>query len=207
VARKDWAPTTWAGAIVKGLSQAEEMQTRSLQNQILKEELKALKIKNQNSRRKTSRRVSTPSNTVKPRRKISWPIKQGKFLSGFGPSNKVFNDGIDISTNIGTPIYAAANGHVIFSSFFSKNYENTVIVKGDKGFFFVYSNLKSISVNKGDKISKGGKIAESNDFFHFEVRMKDKNGRSLALDPIPLLNKDSTRKPRYRVSNNMSHIF
>lgn len=95
------------------------------------------------------------------------------------PYNGGTNKGIDIAGKMGDPIYAGADGKVIFADSF-KGYGNTLIVKHNNRFVTVYSHNKTLLVKEGQQIKRGQKIAEMGDSeadrvkLHFEVRRDGK---------------------------------
>jgi len=148
--------------------------------------------------------------------RLSWPLKQGKFMSGFGPrgKRKKFHDGIDIAAKRGTPVYAAHSGTIAYSGSGLRGYGKLLILLGEDSFYTVYAHNSRLNVRKGDKVYRGQQIAKvgatgkaSGPHLHFEVRMKDKKGRVLSLDPIPLLNRFSVRKPRFRINESLTPIL
>ena len=96
-----------------------------------------------------------------------------------GPYNGGTNKGIDIAGKMGDPIFAGADGKVIFADSF-KGYGNTLIVKHNNRFVTVYSHNKTLLVKEGQQIKRGQKIAEMGDSeaervkLHFEVRRDGK---------------------------------
>ena len=96
--------------------------------------------------------------------------------STFGVRRGRRHDGIDISAKRGTPVQAAANGKVIFSSRL-RGYGNLILVKHKDDFFTAYAhnarNLKKKgqTVKKGDVIARVGSTGRaSGPHLHFEVR-------------------------------------
>ena len=95
------------------------------------------------------------------------------------PYNGGTNKGIDIAGKMGDPVFAGADGKVIFADSF-KGYGNTLIVKHNNRFVTVYSHNKTLLVKEGQQIKRGQKIAEMGDSeadrvkLHFEVRRDGK---------------------------------
>ena len=109
--------------------------------------------------------------------KLRWPVR-GQVITGFAKTeNGKRNDGIDISIPAGSPIKAAENGVVIYSGDGLKDYGNTVLVRHDDGLVTVYAHAQSLSVKRGDKVTRGQTLALSGmtgsaktPRLHFEVR-------------------------------------
>ncbi|MDX8376891.1 MAG: M23 family metallopeptidase [Mariprofundales bacterium] len=132
------------------------------------------------SRQNTTRRPQTTSASLaKPKPvKFIWPIK-GKvnISSSFGKLKDRVHDGIDISTPLGTPIYAAASGIVVYADNKVSGYGNMVILRHSSTFFTTYAHNSRNNVKKGDSVVQGKKIADSGEsgrttgpHIHFEIR-------------------------------------
>ena len=123
--------------------------------------------------------------------KFSWPIR-GRILSQFGAKNGgLFNDGINISGNIGTIVKAAENGVVAYAGNEVKGMGNLIIIQHSDGWMTVYAHLDSMVVRRGTKVTVGqqiGKIGKTGKVdspqLHFEIRKGTK-----AYDPIKYLKK------------------
>lgn len=111
-----------------------------------------------------------------------WPA-MGTILAGFNVSNR----GIDISGNVGDPVYAADDGKVVFAGSLS-GYGNLIIINHAGPYMTAYGNNKNSLVTNNQTIAKGQKIAEmgmgDTDLgkLRFEIR---RNGTPV--DPIPFL--------------------
>ena len=109
--------------------------------------------------------------------KLRWPVK-GQVMTGFGAnSNGRKSDGIDISVPEGTPVKAAENGVVIYAGSGLKEYGNTVLVRHDNGLVTVYGYASELTVQRGDKVTRGEVVALSGmsgdanrPKLHFEIR-------------------------------------
>jgi len=86
--------------------------------------------------------------------RLPWPVEKGNIVQGFGTSRvdgiEVSNDGIDVRTSSGAAMRAVFEGEVttvkdIMGTMF-------VIIKHGE-YFTAYSNLKSVSVKVGQKVS------------------------------------------------------
>lgn len=97
---------------------------------------------------------------------LAWPIdgivtqKYGK--TGFTALGYNFHNGIDIAGPAGTPIYAAADGEVIYTDMSDASYGNWVAIKhsisvkgGNAGLITVYGHMRTIKVKPGQKVSQG----------------------------------------------------
>lgn len=73
---------------------------------------------------------------------------------------KEFHEGIDIKAEIGTPVYATANGKVIFAGRQRGRGKNVIVCHGN-GFVTRYSHLSKIKVKRGKQIKKGDIIGYS----------------------------------------------
>ena len=96
------------------------------------------------------------------------------------------NEGVDISAPAGTSVSAAADGTV---AAITRDTDQVpiLVIRHDDSLLTVYANIDDISVEKGDTVSRGQKIAVvrsgSPAFLHFEVREGFES-----VDPLPYLN-------------------
>ena len=85
---------------------------------------------------------------------------------------------IDIGAPIGTPIYAAASGRVVFArKGWNGGYGNLVIIQHSNGTETRYAHQSKIAINAGDQVSQGDIIGyvgstghSTGPHLHFEVR-------------------------------------
>ena len=106
---------------------------------------------------------------------FSWPVK-GRIISQFGANvNGLSNDGLNIRTDSGEAVKASGDGEVVFADYL-KGWGQTIIVQHPNHFYTVYANLKNITANKGDRVTKGEAMAQvalssgQEPVLHFEVR-------------------------------------
>lgn len=90
--------------------------------------------------------------------KLPWPVTKGFVISKFGKHEHesvkhVFtnNNGIDIKTEKDALVRVVFSGTVV-NSFYLPSTQNSVIVKHG-AYYSVYSNLKIVSVNAGEKLN------------------------------------------------------
>lgn len=88
---------------------------------------------------------------------------------------KKMHDGIDIITDIGTPVFATGNGVVDFVGR-KGGYGLTIEIEHGFGYRTVYAHLSSAKVKEGQKISRGDLIAKTGNsglsagpHLHYEV--------------------------------------
>lgn len=95
--------------------------------------------------------------------KLPWPIERGVITSTYGEHEhpvlkgiKIKNDGIYISTTQGSSARAIFDG--VISKIISIPGKNKTIIIRHGDFLTVYSNLKEVSVNVGEKVKTKQKI-------------------------------------------------
>jgi murein DD-endopeptidase MepM/ murein hydrolase activator NlpD len=83
--------------------------------------------------------------------------------------------GFDLATTANAPVTAANDGLVALAEFFGI-YGNTLVIDHGYGLMSVYGHLSSFAVNKGDRVTRGQKIAQSGatglaggDHLHFSM--------------------------------------
>lgn len=116
------------------------------------------------------------ASSVKTERgKFAWPV-EGEISSLFGMRHGRRHDGLDISAKIGTPVYAAADGEVVYAKKM-RGYGNLVLLKHADDFFTVYAHNSVNLVKLGAKVRKGQLVSRigrtgraTGPHLHFEVR-------------------------------------
>jgi murein DD-endopeptidase MepM/ murein hydrolase activator NlpD len=113
-----------------------------------------------------------------------WPAR-GFVTSGFGyrrsPYTKTLrmHEGIDIANKTGTPIYASADGVVIFTGI-EGGYGKLLTIDHGYGVMTRYGHLHTILAKEGDKVKRGDKIGTigctgrcTGPHLHYEVRVNN----------------------------------
>lgn len=114
----------------------------------------------------------------------AWP-SSGAVLNSF---DEVKTKGLAFSGKAGDPVYAAADGRVIYANSGVRGYGNLIIVKHNANYLTAYAHNQSLLVKEDQVVRKGQKIAEmgSSDAervqLHFEVRRQGK-----PIDPAKVL--------------------
>lgn len=122
--------------------------------------------------------------------KISYPSAiptEGYMTSGYGRRRSPFHDrivhhrGVDYGVPRGSPIYATADGIVVFAGW-RGSFGKTVIVDHGNGVMTVYAHASRLSVKVGDTITRGavvGKVGSTGrstgPHLHYEIWV---NGRA-----------------------------
>lgn len=113
------------------------------------------------------------------RGRLPWPVSSGIITEGFGfhkygANVTTENNGVDIKTAEGSSVRAVFSGEVAAVQNFAGSY--AVLIRHGE-YFTVYSNLRSVNVARGEKVSLkqtiGTVITDPNDGtteVHFEVR-------------------------------------
>lgn len=103
-----------------------------------------------------------------------WPGK-GPLLSSFQGTNAL-NKGIDLGGKLGEPVFAAANGQVVYSGSGLRGYGKLLIVKHNETFLSAYAHNDRLLVKEGDLVKAGQRIADMGSSgtdrvkLHFEIR-------------------------------------
>lgn len=102
----------------------------------------------------------------------------GPVIQGFNLANNV--KGIRYGGNQGDPIYAAADGQVVYAADGLKEYGNLVLIKHIDGYISAYAHNSKMMVKSGDNVTAGQKIAEmgssgaSRVMLEFQIRLDGK---------------------------------
>lgn len=108
---------------------------------------------------------------------FNWPL-QGEVIKGFNPTSAGGrNTGVKIAAKKGAPIRAAASGEVVYAGDQLTGFGNLVLVSHSGGWVSAYAHADSLSVEEGQKVSKGdviGAVGVSGSVdspqLHFELR-------------------------------------
>jgi hypothetical protein len=113
-----------------------------------------------------------------------WPV-EGQVTASFGeridPFNGegAFHSGIDISSQLGTPVIAPADGVVTFADFMG-GYGRAIMINHGHGITTRYGHLSSFAVTAGQNIGRGDTIGyvgqtgrATGPHLHYEVRIND----------------------------------
>ena len=113
-----------------------------------------------------------------------WPA-QGGVIAGFEDTR---SKGVAIGSKAGDPVYAAADGRVVYDGSGLRGYGNLVIIKHNETLLTAYAHNQTLLVREDQVVRRGQKIAEmgSSDTdrvkLHFEVRRRGK-----PIDPTKVL--------------------
>jgi len=126
--------------------------------------------------RRSSSKRKTKGKIVKHTGMFHWPVK-GKVVKKFGIHKGMKHDGINIKAPRGKLVRASYSGKVVFSSNL-EGYGNTIIIQHKNSYATVYANNKVNLVKKGQRISRGQKIAKvgtsggksKTPYLHFQIR-------------------------------------
>jgi lipoprotein NlpD len=126
---------------------------------------------------KKTQKISSVMSSVKvniPKTPVAvwnWPAK-GPLIKGFSASNK----GIDIGGRKGDPVFAAADGNVVYSGNELRGYGNLIIIAHNLSYMSAYAYNSNVYVIEGQRVKSGQKIAEMGRngrqkvILHFEIR-------------------------------------
>jgi murein DD-endopeptidase MepM/ murein hydrolase activator NlpD len=121
--------------------------------------------------------------------RFRWPVDAPRITSLFGTRWGRMHEGIDLTAPIGTPVYAAAAGEVVYAGSVVRGYGNMVVLKHESDLMTVYAHNSVLLVKVGDRVGFGQRVALSGQsgratgpHVHFEVRR-----REIPRDPLPYL--------------------
>jgi peptidoglycan hydrolase-like protein with peptidoglycan-binding domain len=119
---------------------------------------------------------------------LAWPLTVPVLGDPFGPRGERWHSGIDLPATLGTPVYSARSGEVVWAGWRGA-YGFLVTVAHSHGERSMYAHLSRIDVRVGVWIGKGvrvGLVGATGDatgpHLHFEVRV-----RGAAVDPLRAL--------------------
>ena len=129
--------------------------------------------------------IAEPEN----RKGFVWPV-HGDIVLKYGASaGGLYNDGINIKADRGTPILAADNGVVTYVGNELRGFGNLILIKHADDYVTAYAHTENPMVARGDTVERGQKIssvgstgAVNQPQLHFEIR----RGRKSA-DPMKYL--------------------
>ncbi|HEY9105471.1 MAG TPA: peptidoglycan DD-metalloendopeptidase family protein [Roseateles sp.] len=114
----------------------------------------------------------------------AWPVSQ-PVSAGFDDQR---NKGLDFAGKPGDPVYAVADGRVVYAGSGLRGYGNLVIIKHNNTYLTAYAHNRAMLVEQDQVVRKGQRIAEMGSTesdtvkLHFEVRKLGK-----PVDPAKLL--------------------
>lgn len=108
-----------------------------------------------------------------------WPA-EGKIIDNFS-SSEGGNKGVDIAGPSGQPIFATAEGRVVYAGNALRGYGNLIIIKHNDDYLSAYAHNDTMLVREQQEVKAGQKIATmgstgtSSLRLHFEIRYKGKS--------------------------------
>ena len=121
--------------------------------------------------------ANTANSTIEDDISFAWPSK-GEVLDGFDEAKN--RKGVDIGGASGDPVWAAADGKVVYADSGLRGYGKLIILKHNNMYLTAYAHNQALLVKEDQMVKKGQKIAEmgSTDAdrvkLHFEVRKQGK---------------------------------
>jgi lipoprotein NlpD len=113
-----------------------------------------------------------------------WP-SSGALISGY---DEVKSKGLKIAGKAGDPVFASADGRVVYAGSAVRGYGNLVILKHNETYLTAYAHNQTLLVKEDQAVRKGQRIADMGNsdadrvMLHFEVR---RNGKPV--DPAKYL--------------------
>jgi len=109
--------------------------------------------------------------------RFRWPLDRVAIGSPFGTRAGRQHEGVDLPAAIGTPVYAAADGQVVYAGDGIRGYGRLLVLEHEGDLLTVYAHNSALLVAQGDKVTAGQRIAlvgesghASGPHLHFEVR-------------------------------------
>lgn len=116
-----------------------------------------------------------------------WPVNGSKVISGYGPKGGgKANDGINIAAAQGEPVWAAADGEVVYAGNELAGYGNMVLIKHSGGKTTTYAHLSRFTVDKYDRIQQGdiiGYVGATGNVKQPQLHFAVRDGKD-AVDPM-----------------------
>jgi murein DD-endopeptidase MepM/ murein hydrolase activator NlpD len=122
---------------------------------------------------------------------MRWPLDAYIVSSEYGERWGKVHKGMDMAAHVGEPVYAIADGEVIYAGDGLRGYGNVVILRHDRKTTSLYAHNSELKVSQGDQVTKGTLVAllgntghSTGPHVHFEIRDGD-----VALNPRNVLPK------------------
>jgi hypothetical protein len=131
--------------------------------------------------------LTAPPPTIPLR--LAWPMTAPVLGDRFGPRGDSWHSGIDLPAPMGTSVYSARSGEVVWAGWRDSGWGFLVTVAHGRGERTMYAHLSRIDVRVGVWIGQGVRVGlvgasghATGPHLHFEVRV-----RGAAVDPLPAL--------------------
>jgi len=120
-----------------------------------------------------------PPTVIGTTTRFRWPLATVRIVIGspFGTRDGRPHEGIDLPAPVGTPVFAAADGHVAYVGNGIRGYGNMVVIKHPGDLLTVYAHNSLLMVAQGQPVRAGDRIAlvgqsgrATGPHLHFEVR-------------------------------------
>jgi len=120
-----------------------------------------------------------PAAAVPGTPQLRWPLTTVAVTVGspFGARWGRRHEGIDLPAPIGTPVFAAADGQVVYAGHGVRGYGNLIVIKHAGDLLTVYAHNSALLVSQGQPVRAGDRIARvgqsghaTGPHLHFEVR-------------------------------------
>lgn len=89
---------------------------------------------------------------------LIWPVKNAVVFKTFDTRPQTLYEGIALGAPLGTPVFSAAPGEVIYVGDDEARYGKIVIIHHEDPFVTIYAHLNQIEVKKGQKVKQGETI-------------------------------------------------
>ena len=111
---------------------------------------------------------------------MRWPLDAYIVSSEYGERWGKVHKGMDMAAHVGEPVYAIADGEVLYAGDGLKGYGNVVILRHDRKTTSLYAHNSELKVKQGDQVTKGTLVAllgntghSTGPHVHFEIRDGD----------------------------------
>jgi murein DD-endopeptidase MepM/ murein hydrolase activator NlpD len=111
---------------------------------------------------------------------MRWPLDAYIVSSEYGERWGKVHKGMDMAAHVGEPVYAIADGEVIYAGDGLRGYGNVVILRHDRKTSSLYAHNSELKVKQGDHVTKGTLVAllgntghSTGPHVHFEIRDGD----------------------------------
>lgn len=177
---------------MKELDAKEKAQEAALQKKY-EEAKKKAEQENSSSSSSSSGSSSNSGGSVSSQGFIR-PVKTGSITATMYYSSGKYHGAVDFGVSVGTPVYAAADGIVVTSTWGgSDSYGYYIKIKHYNGLYTLYAHASSLVVSVGQEVKQGQLIMYSGNtgnstgpHLHFEVRVSP-GGYSNRVNPLNYL--------------------